>query len=80
MKDLQNQVFFIIIVKIKKLQTQKVTENPFSLKITFLSKLSSVNTVKLMIKLLSEYYNYTDVFNKQAVKVLSLRRFYNHKI
>ena len=33
-----------------------------------------------MIKLLSEYHDYADVFNKQAVKVLPLRRFYNYKI
>ena len=80
MKDSQNQVFFIIIVKIEKLQAQKAVRNPFSLEITFLSKISSVNTVKLMIKLPSEYHNYADVFNKQAVKVLPLRYLYNHKI
>ena len=80
MKNSQNQIFFIIIVKIKKLQAQEVTKNPFLLKIIFLSKISLENTVKLMIKLLMKYYNYTDVFDKQAVKVLPLRHFYNYKI
>ena len=79
-KNSLNQVFFIIIAEIEKLQAQKVIRNLFLLKITFLSEISSVNTVKLMIKLLLEYHDYADVFNKQAVKVLPLRRFYNYKI
>ena len=33
-----------------------------------------------MIKLPSEYYDYADIFDKQAVKVLPLWRFYDHKI
>ena len=33
-----------------------------------------------MIKLLSEYHNYANIFDKQAVKVLPLRHFYDHKI
>ena len=42
--------------------------------------MSPVNTAELMAKLPSKYHDYTDVFDKQAVKVLPLRRFYNHKI
>ena len=80
MKNLQNQVFFIIIAKIEKPQAQEAAENPSSLEITFLSKMSSVNTVKLMIKLPLKYYDYTDIFDKQAVKVLPLWHFYDHKI
>ena len=80
MKNLQNQVFFIIIVKIEKLQAQKVIKTPFSLEAAFLSKMSSVNTVKLMIKLLLKYHDYTDIFDKQAVKILPSQHFYNHKI
>ena len=71
---------FVLRDIIQKLQMQKVTENSFLLKVTFLSKMSLMNIIKLMIKLLSEYHDYTDVFDKQAVKVLSLRHFYNHKI
>ena len=33
-----------------------------------------------MIKLLLKYYDYINAFDKQAVKVLPLRRSYNHKI
>ena len=80
MKDSQNQVFFIIIVKIKKLQAQKAVRDSFSLEITFLSKMSLVNIMKLMVKLLLEYYNYTNIFDKQAVKVLPSQHFYDHKI
>ena len=79
-KDSLNRVFFIIITEIEKLQAQEVIKDPFLLEVTFLSKMSSVNTMKLMIKLPLEYHDYTDVFNKQAVKVLPLRRFYNYKI
>ena len=79
-KDSQNQVFFIIIAEIKKLQAQKVIRDSFLLKVPFLSEISSVNIIKLMIKLLLEYHDYIDVFNKQAVKVLPLRHFYNYKI
>ena len=42
--------------------------------------MSSVNTAELMIKLPSEYHDYANIFNKQAVKVLPLRRFYDYKI
>ena len=80
MKNSQNQVFFIIIAEIKKLQAQKVIRDTFSLKATFLSEMSSVNTVKLIIKLPVKYHDYINVFNKQAVKVLSSQRFYDHKI
>ena len=59
---------------------QEVTEDPFSLEATFLSKMSSVNTAELIIKLLPKYHNYANVFDKQAVKVLPLRHFYDHKI
>ena len=79
-KNLQNQVFFIIIVKIEKLQTQKVTEDYFFLEITFLSEMSLIDTAELIIKLLLKYHDYTDVFNKQAVKVLPLRHSYHYKI
>ena len=79
-KDPQNQVFFIIIAEIKKLQAQEVTKDPFLLEVTFLSEMSSVNTAELMAKLPSKYPNHTDVFDKQALKVLPLRHFYNHKI
>ena len=71
-KNSQNQVFFIIIAKIKKLQVQKAVRDSFLLKIIFLSEISSVNIAELMIKLLLKYYDYTDIFNKQAVKVLPL--------
>ena len=80
MKDPQNQVFFIIIAEIEKLQAQEAARDPSSLEVTFLSKMSSVNTAKLMVKLPSEYHDYADVFNKQAVKVLPLRHSYDHKI
>ena len=70
MKDSQNQVFFIIIAEIKKLQAQEAAENPFSLEVTFLSEMSSVNITKLMIKLPLKYHDYTNIFDKQAVKVL----------
>ena len=59
---------------------QKAVRDPFSLKIVFLSKISLLNTVKLIIKLLSEYYDFINVFDQQAVKVLSLRHFYDYKI
>ena len=80
MKDLQNQVFFIIIAEIEKLQAQKAVRDPSSLEITFLSEISSVNTAELMIKLPLKYYDYANVFNKQAVKVLPSQHFYDYKI
>ena len=67
-------------MKIKKLQAQKAVRDSSSLEIIFLSKMSLVNTVKLMIKLPSEYHNYANIFDKQVLKVLPLRRFYNYKI
>ena len=79
-KDLQNQVFFITIAEIEKLQAQEAVKDSFSLEVTFLSKMSLVNTAELMIKLPSEYHDFANVFDKQAVKVLPLRHFYNHKI
>ena len=54
--------------------------DPFLLEIIFLSKMSSVNTAELIIKLPSEYHNYVNIFDKQAVKVLPLRHFYDYKI
>ena len=33
-----------------------------------------------MIKLPLKCYDYANIFNKQAVKVLPLRHFYDHKI
>ena len=42
--------------------------------------MSLVNTVKMIIKLPSEYHDYTDIFDKQVVKVLPLKHFYDHKI
>ena len=36
--------------------------------------------MKLIVKLPSEYHDYADVFDKQAVKVLPLRHLYDHKI
>ena len=80
MKDSQNQIFFITIAEIKTLQVQEVTEDPSSLEVTFLSGMSSVNITELMIKLPLKYYDYADIFNKQAVKVLPLRHFYDPKI
>ena len=79
-KDPQNQVFFITIAEIKKLQAQEAARDPSSLEATFLSEMSSVDTAELIVKLPPEYHDYTDVFDKQAVKVLPPQRSYDHKI
>ena len=64
MKNLQNQIFFIIIAEIEKLQAQEVTRDLSLLEVTFLSEMSLVNTVELIIKLPSEYYDYVNVSDK----------------
>ena len=71
------KIFAVIILKIDRLIT------------TAEKKLEEVNLHELLhveileqvkIKLLSEYHDYLDVFNRTMINQLSSHRFYDHKI
>ncbi len=71
------KIFAVIILKIDRLIT--TAEN--KLEEVNLHKLSHVEILEqVKIKLLSEYHNYLDIFDRAMINQLSLHRFYDHKI
>jgi len=71
------KIFAVIILKIDWLII--TAEN--KLEEVNLHKLSHVEILEqVKIKLLSEYYNYLDIFDRAMINQLSLHRFYDHKI
>ncbi len=71
------KIFAVIILKIDRLIT--TVENK-SEEVN-LHELSHVETLKqVKIKLLSEYHDYLDVFDRAMIDQLSSHRIYDHKI
>ncbi len=71
------KIFAVIILKIDQLIT--TAEN--KLEEVNLHELSHIETLKqVKIKLLSEYHNYLDIFDRAMINQLSLHHFHDHKI
>ncbi len=71
------KIFAVIILKIDWLITTAENKSD-EVNLHELSHAEALKQVK--IKLLSEYHNYLDIFNRAMINQLSLHRFYNHKI
>jgi len=71
------KIFAVIILKIDRLIT--TVEN--KLEEVNLHELSHIKTLEeIKVKLLFEYHDYLDVFNRAMINQLSSYRFYDHKI
>ncbi len=71
------KIFAVIVLKIDRLIT--TAENkPEEVNLHELSHAKALEQVK--IKLLSEYHDYLDIFDRAMINQLSLHRFYDHKI
>ncbi len=71
------KIFAVIILKIDWLITTAENKSEE----VNLHELSHAETLKqVKIKLLSEYHDYLDIFDRAMINQLSLHRFYNHKI
>jgi len=71
------KIFAVTVLKIDRLITT-VENKPEEVNLHELFHAEALEQVK--IKLLSEYHDYLDVFNRAMVDQLSSHRFYNHKI
>jgi len=71
------KIFAVIVLKINRLITT-VENKSEEVNLHELSHAEVLKQVK--IKLLSEYHDYLDIFNRAMVDQLSLHRFYDHKI
>ncbi len=71
------KIFAVIILKIDRLITT-VENKPEEVNLHELSHAEALEQVK--VKLLSEYHDYLDVFDRAMIDQLSLHRFYDHKI
>ncbi len=76
-KWLNVKIFAVIVLKIDRLITT-VENKSEEVNLHELSHAEALKQVK--IKLLSEYHDYLDIFNRAMVDQLSLHRFYDHKI
>jgi len=71
------KIFAVIILKIDRLITTAENKSE-EVNLHELSYAEALEQVK--IKLLSEYHDYLDVFDRAMINQLSLHRFYDHKI
>jgi len=71
------KIFAVIVLKIDRLITT-VENKSEEVNLHELSHAEALEQVK--IKLLSEYHDYLDVFDRAMINQLSLHRFYDHKI
>ncbi len=71
------KIFAVIILKIDQLITT-VENKSEEVNLHELSHVEILEQVK--VKLLSEYHDYLDVFNRTMIDQLSSHRFYDHKI
>ncbi len=71
------KIFAVIILKINQLITT-VKNKSEEVNLHELSHAEALKQVK--IKLLSEYHDYLDIFDRAMIDQLSLHRFYDHKI
>ncbi len=76
-KRLDVKTFAVIILKIDRLITT-VENKSEEVNLHELFHAEALEQVK--IKLLSEYHDYLDIFDRAMINQLSLHRFYNHKI
>ncbi len=71
------KIFAVIILKINRLITT-VENKSEEVNLHKLSHAEALEQVK--VKLLSEYHDYLDIFDRAMINQLSLHRFYDHKI
>ncbi len=71
------KIFAVIILKIDQLVT--IVENKFE-EVNLHEFFHAEALEQVKVKLLSEYHDYLDIFNRAMINQLSLHRFYNHKI
>ncbi len=71
------KIFAVIILKIDQLVT--IVENKFE-EVNLHEFFHAEAFEQVKVKLLSEYHDYLDIFDRAMINQLSLHRFYDHKI
>ncbi len=71
------KIFAVIILKIDQLVT--IVENKFK-EVNLHEFFHAEALEQVKVKLLSEYHDYLDIFDRAMINQLSLHRFYDHKI